>query len=72
MILVLLIPMGSWDIRKNVITGQLDALRRYTNSMLEDIATQARSRRNSSDLNEFSIITDMNGFDRRKHGCTGC
>ena len=68
--LVVFVHMAYWSIRRHVIAGQLDTLRRYINSMYEDITTQAR--RNSSSSNQFTILIDMNGYDRKEHGCAGC
>ena len=69
-ILVLHVHITSWDIRKHVVAGQFDALHRYANSLFEDITSQAR--RNSSHLNQWTFLLDMNGYSRREHGCAGC
>ena len=68
--LVLHVHNAYWNIRKHVIAGQLDTFRRYIDSMLEDVTTQAR--RNSSNSNEWTFMVDLNGYDGREHGCAGC
>ena len=74
MIPVLYLPLGtSWNVRNNVVAGEIKLLNRYAYFQLEEVTSQARNISNKgSTLYHYILLVDLNQYNLRKHGCAGC
>jgi len=68
------LPLGSWDLRRAVLTGEMKQITRYLDQMLEKVTIRAIELLPNS-TNEVplqDIIVDADAFSVRQHMCLSC
>ncbi|OXA47457.1 Patellin-2 [Folsomia candida] len=67
------ILVGDWDIRRAVVAGQSDRLKRYFNKLFEEASTLTRKfQENGQNATQGMIIFDMGNFNLIQQGCLRC
>ncbi|XP_021962022.1 SEC14-like protein 2 isoform X2 [Folsomia candida] len=70
---ILSIPVGDWDLRRAIVAGQSDRLRRYFSKMFEEAAlVMRRFQENEQRAVQGWIIFDMGNFNLIQQGCARC
>ncbi|ODM94174.1 SEC14-like protein 2 [Orchesella cincta] len=71
-------PVGTlsakkWDIRRAVSQGRVPRLQRYMYKMLDELNTKLyETRKNGTNVTQWSAIINADGFGLLKHACPSC
>ncbi|XP_035700715.1 SEC14-like protein 2 [Folsomia candida] len=70
---VFIIFVGEWDMRKAVLAGQSDKMRRYLDKCFEEVATVLRNmQENGSNATRASLMLDAASLSISLQFCPGC
>jgi len=65
--------LGDWDLRKIVLSGQSERLRRYIDYLIEEVNVLIRKTQEKEILlTQFSLVIDLNNYNLVQHGCPLC
>jgi hypothetical protein len=72
-VLVLYANLGSWDLRRAVLSGKLERILRYVSMIYERTTNRIRemAARNQT-VSQGIVILDIADFNLRQHGCFQC
>ncbi|CAL8072593.1 unnamed protein product [Orchesella dallaii] len=64
---------GEWDVRRSVVTGQLNRARRYIDKMLDDgYRTVVKLQQDGKNATQYSLILDLENYNIVQQGCISC
>ncbi|XP_035712244.1 SEC14-like protein 2 [Folsomia candida] len=70
---VISIPVGDWDLRRAIVAGQSERLKRYFSKLFEEASTLTRKfQENGQNATQGTIIFDMGNFNLIQQGCLRC
>ncbi|ODN00402.1 SEC14-like protein 2, partial [Orchesella cincta] len=67
------IKFGEWDVRRSVVTGQLNRARRYIDKMLDDAYRHVvKLQQEGKNATQYSLILDLENYNVVQQGCISC